>query len=249
MKPKVLTAEEVDIGSEENGYRIGDAAGRIFYYDKKNWWSRVGDPADMPDGEPGGPDSEAFYRFDHVKHDPKWGDKCHPNCDCGRYIELGNSVFMEYLKTAKGFTKLPKRNVDYGGGLERIAAAAIDTPDVFKTSLLKPIISKLEQLSEKKYDDHAESMRIIADHVRGATFLAVDGIVPSNKTQGYVLRRLIRRAVLRAFDLGIEQNFFEAIVPVVADIYHDDYPEVAANRQRVIDILIKRGKNLSPNAS
>ena len=142
FRAKGIDATEVEIGSEANGYKIGDQTGRIFYYDKKNWWSRVGDPADMPAGEPGGPDSEAFYRFDHIAHDPKWGEKCHPNCDCGRYIELGNSVFMEYLKTEAGFEKLPKRNVDYGGGLERIAAAAIDAPDVFQTSLLKPIICK-----------------------------------------------------------------------------------------------------------
>jgi alanyl-tRNA synthetase len=149
---------------------------------------------------------------------------------------------MEYLKTESGFTKLPKRNVDYGGGLERIAAAAIDSPDIFQTSLFKPIVVKLEELSGKAYDSHTESMRVIADHLRGATFLAVDGVVPSNKTQGYVMRRLVRRAVRFAFELGIEQNFLEYVIPVIADLYHNDYPEVAESRQRVIDVLIKEEK-------
>lgn len=239
---KGIDATEVEIGSEENGYKIGEQGGRIFFYDKKNWWSRSGAPAEMPVGEPGGPDSEMFYRFDFIQHDPKYGEYCHPNCDCGRYIELGNSVFMEYLRTEKGFEKLPKRNVDYGGGLERIAAAVIDSPDVFQISLLKPIIEKLEALSGKNYESHTESMRVIADHLRAATFLAVDGVVPSNKAQGYVMRRLLRRAIRFAFDLGIEQNFLEQIVPVVAGLYHDDYPEVAANRAHVVDVLVREEK-------
>ena len=239
---KGIDAKEVEIGSEENGYRVGEQGGRIFFYDKKNWWSRSGSPAEMPVGEPGGPDSEMFYRFDFIQHDPKYGAYCHPNCDCGRYIELGNSVFMEYLKTNQGFEKLPKRNVDYGGGLERIAAAVIDSPDVFQISLLQPIVEKLEAISGKSYASHTESMRVIADHVRAATFLAVDGVVPSNKTQGYVMRRLLRRAIRFAFDLGIEQNFLEQVVPIVADLYHADYPEVAANRDKVVEVLTREEK-------
>ena len=242
FEKKGLSTKEVEIGSEAHGYEVGEQEGRIFFYDKKNWWSRADAPADMPVGEPGGPDSEVFYRFDFIQHDPKWGRFCHPNCDCGRYIELGNSVFMEFLKTEKGFEKLPKRNVDYGGGLERIAAAVVDSPDVFQGSLLKPIIAKLEELSGKSYDSHTESMRVIADHLRGATFLAVDGVVPSNKTQGYVMRRLLRRAIRFAFDLGIEQNFLEQIVPVIAELYQDDYPEVAEGRERVVDVLVREEK-------
>jgi alanyl-tRNA synthetase len=239
---KGVIAKEVEIGSEENGYLVGEQDGRIFFYDEKNWWSRNGAPDKMPAGEPGGPDSEMFYRFDHVQHDSNWGKNCHPNCDCGRYIELGNNVFMEYLRTEKGFEKLPKQNVDYGGGLERIAAAVLDTPDVYKISLLWPIVEKLEELSGKKYDSHTNAMRVIADHLRGAAFLAVDGVVPSNKEQGYVMRRLMRRAIRFAFELGIEQNFLEQIVPVIADLYHDDYPEVAANREKVIGVLVKEEK-------
>jgi alanyl-tRNA synthetase len=241
---KGIVAEAQDIGSETDGASRGmDADARIFYYDaSKNWWCRAGKIGDMPEGEPGGPDSEVFYEFDFIDHDPAYGDKCHPNSDCGRYMEIGNSVFMEYIKTSGGFEKLPKQNVDFGGGLERIAAAALDNPDVFAISLLQPIIAKLEAISGKKYDSHTESMRVIADHLRAATFLAVDGVVPSNKEQGYVMRRLLRRAIRFAFELGVEQNFLEQVVPVIADLYHDDFPEVAEAREKVIEVLVKEEK-------
>jgi alanyl-tRNA synthetase len=259
FKQKGIEAKAVEIGSEADGYAKGMQGGRIFYYDaSKNWWCRAGKIGDMPAGEPGGPDSEVFYEFDFVEHDPKWGQNCHPNCDCGRYMEIGNSVFMEYLRTEKGFEKLPKQNVDFGAGLERIAAAAINSPDMFKISVIWPIVEKLEAISGVKYDftpgdlgyekmpdcwlDTMKSMRVIADHLRAATFLAVDGVSPSNKEQGYVMRRLLRRAIRFAFDLGIEQNFLEQIVPVIADIYHADFPEVAANRQQVIETLVKEEK-------
>ena len=238
-----IDANQVEIGSEEAGYQKGMQNGRIFYYDaSKNWWCRAGNIGDMPDGEPGGPDSEVFYEFSHIPHNKDYGQHCHPNCDCGRYMEIGNSVFMEYIKTAEGFTKLPKQNVDFGGGLERIAAAAIDSPDVFMISLMLPIINRLEEISGKKYDSHTESMRVIADHLRAATFLAVDGVTPSNKEQGYVMRRLVRRAIRFAFELGVEQNFMEQIVPVIADLYHDDFPEVVKNREKVIEVLVKEEK-------
>jgi alanyl-tRNA synthetase len=238
-----LDAKDVEIGSSADGAKKGMQDGRIFYYDaSKNWWCRAGNIDDMPAGEPGGPDSEVFYEFDFVEHDTEYGDNCHPNCDCGRYLEIGNSVFMEYVKKDKGFEKLPKQNVDFGGGLERIAAAQLNNPDIFHISIIKPIIAKLEQLSGKKYDSHTESMRVIADHLRAATFLAVDGVTPSNKEQGYVMRRLVRRAIRHAFELGIEQNFLEHVVPVIADIYHDDFPEVADNRDKVIETLVKEEK-------
>jgi len=245
---KGLDAQELEVGSEADGYNVGTPEGvRIFYYDaSKNWWCRGGKIADMPVGEPGGPDSEMFYRFDDSEHTDaekqQYGELCHPNCDCGRFMEIGNNVFMEYVRTETGFDKLPKQNVDQGAGLERIAAAAIDSPDAFKISLLWPIIEKLQTLSGKTYDSHTNSMRVIADHLRGATFLAVDGVTPSNKEQGYVMRRLVRRAIRFAFDLGIEQNFLEEIVPVIADLYASDYPEVAANRQAIIDTLVKEEK-------
>lgn len=239
---KGIDTKQVEIGSEENGYKVGEQGGRIFFYDEKNWWSRNGAPSEVKVGEPCGPDSEVFYLFDHIPHDPSYGEHCHPNCDCGRYMEIGNSVFMEYMRTEAGFEKLPKQNVDFGGGLERIAAASMNTSDVFKISVMWPIIEKLEALSGKKYDSHTESMRVIADHLRAATFLAVDGVSPSNKEQGYVMRRLIRRAIRHAFDLGIEQNFLEHIVPVVIGLYKEDFPEVAENSDKVAEIMLKEEK-------
>jgi alanyl-tRNA synthetase len=111
---KNIDAKEVEIGSEADGYEKGMQDGRIFYYDaSKNWWSREGVPGNMREGEPGGPDSEVFYDFG-LRHDEKFGKECHPNCDCGRFLEIGNSVFMTYKKTKDGFEKLPKPNLDFG---------------------------------------------------------------------------------------------------------------------------------------
>jgi len=243
-----IEALEADINTEEDGYKRGIKPGeRIFFYDGyNNWWWRGKGVAEMVDGEPGGPSSEMFYRFDDSEHTEAekkaYGEYCHPACDCGRFMEIGNNVFMEYVRRGENFEKLPKRNVDQGSGLERIAAASIDDPDVFKISLMWPIIEELEKVSGKKYNSHTQSMRVIADHLRAATFLAVDGVVPSNKEQGYVMRRLVRRAIRFAFDLGIEQNFMEHIVPVIAGLYHEDLPEVAENRDKVIEILVKEEK-------
>ncbi len=244
FEQKGLSTGMQDIGSEEDGCQKGMQDGaRIFFYDgSKNWWSRNGSPENTPVGDPCGPDTEMFYDFG-TPHNPEYGEHCHPNCDCGRFMEIGNNVFMAYKKVAEGkFEKLEKPNVDHGSGLERIAAAKLNDPDVYKISLMWPIIEKLEQMSGKKYDSHTESMRVIADHLRAATFLAVDGCVPSNKQQGYVMRRLVRRAVRFAFDLGVEQNFMQEIVPVIADLYHNDFPEVAENRDTVIAVLIKEEK-------
>lgn len=240
-----LSSAQADIGSEEAGYARGIHPGeRIFYYDgSKNWWSRNGGPETTPIGDPCGPDSEMFYEFDFIEHDPKFGEHCHPNCDCGRFMEIGNNVFMAYKKVADGvFEPLEKPNIDHGSGLERIAAAANNDPDVFKISLLWPIVEKLQDLSGKQYASHTESMRVIADHLRAATFMAVDGCVPSNKEQGYVMRRLLRRAIRYSFDLGIEQNFLEEVVPVIADLYEADFPEVKENRENIIAVLVKEEK-------
>ena len=150
---------------------------------------------------------------------------------------------MQYRRLEDGsFEPLAKQNVDFGGGLERIAAAAIDSPDIFKISILWPIIEKLQNLSGKKYESYTQSMRVIADHLRAATFLAVDGVRPSNKEQGYLMRRLLRRAIRFAFDLGIEQNFMQEVLPVIADLYIEDYPEVKLARDEVIFALIKEEK-------
>jgi alanyl-tRNA synthetase len=237
-----IDAEEVEIGSEANGYAKGMQGGRIFYYDaSKNWWSREGVPANMRDGEPGGPDSEVFYDFGTV-HDKKFGEHCHPNCDCGRFLEIGNSVFMTYRKVDGKFQELPKPNVDFGGGLERIAAAAINSPDVFQISLIKPIINGLEKLSGKDYERHQSSMRVIADHLRAGVFLVVDGVMPSNKQQGYVLRRLLRRAIRYAFELGIEQDLCEKVAPIIIDLYEKDFPEVANHKHSVLEAFMREEK-------
>lgn len=240
---KGIDAKIVELDSAENGDKLGMQGGRIFFYnDKENWWSRGGGIDSTPIGDPCGPDSEVFYDFGEQHHDVSFG-QAHPASDSGRFMEIGNQVFMQYRRLDDGsFEPLARKNVDFGGGLERIAAAAIDSPDVFKISLLQPIIKKLESLSGEEYATHTASMRVIADHLRAAVFLAVDGCVPSNKEQGYVMRRLLRRAIRYSFDLGIEQNFLEEVVPVIADLYETDFPEVKENREQIIAVLVKEEK-------
>ena len=240
---KGIEAKIVEMDSAENGDKLGMQGGRIFFYnDKENWWSRGGGIDSTPIGDPCGPDSEVFYDFGEQHHDASFG-QAHPASDSGRFMEIGNQVFMQYRRLDDGsFEPLKRKNVDFGGGLERIAAAAIDSPDVFKISLLQPIIKKLESLSGEEYATHTASMRVIADHLRAAVFLAVDGCMPSNKEQGYVMRRLLRRAIRYSFDLGIEQNFLEEVVPVIADLYEADFPEVKKNRESIIAVLVKEEK-------
>lgn len=235
-----VIANDVLIGSEENGGKVGMQDGRIFYYNsKKNWWSRSGVPENMPTGEPGGPDSEVFYDFG-TPHDKKFGENCHPNCDCGRFMEIGNSVFMEYLKMDDGsFSSLPQKNVDFGGGLERITAASMDSADIFSTDLFSLIIEFVEKLSGKKYERGIVKtdsyFRIVADHIKGAVFMMSGGILPSNTEQGYVLRRLIRRAVRYAGELGIKPNELQKIVDSVALTYKEAYPEIIENIEHIRD--------------
>ncbi len=240
---KGIDAKIVELDTAENGDKLGLQGGRIFFYnDKENWWSRGGGLDSTPIGDPCGPDSEVFYDFGEENHDVSFGE-AHPASDSGRFMEIGNQVFMQYRRTEDGsFEPLEKKNVDFGGGLERIAAAKINNPDVFQISLMKPIIEKLEEISGKKYDENKVSMRVIADHLRSATFLAVDGCVPSNKEQGYVMRKFIRRAMAKAFDLGVEDNFVEQIVPVIVDIYGSDYKEVASKSDEIIAVMVKEEK-------
>lgn len=201
-----ITAGVAEMGSEAEGAERGMQDGeRIFYYNaKKNWWSRAGVPANMPVGEPGGPDSEMFYDF-ATPHDKKYGAHCHPNCDCGRFIEIGNNVFMQYLKTDAGFKELEHKNIDFGGGLERLTAATVGNPDVFMVDVFKDRIDTLASLSGKSYSDPAyqPSFRIIADHLRAAEAMISEEILPSNTEQGYFTRRLIRRSVIHADKLGV----------------------------------------------
>jgi len=204
---------------------LGISKDKIYYYDeKKNWWSRSGVKSDMPVGEPGGPSSEVFYDFG-TKHSPKYGKECHPNCDCGRFLEIGNNVFMTYKKTESGFEPLKKKNIDFGGGLERLSAASNDDPDIFKSSLFSEIISTIEDFSDKRYSsDNQPPMRIIADHLKAATFLIADGVRPSNKAQGYFLRRVLRRAGVKMHQLkgGLTPvPGFQAICRSVLETYKD----------------------------
>jgi alanyl-tRNA synthetase len=239
-----VEAKVVELGSAENGDKLGMQGGRIFLYDgKENWWARNGNEEGTLIGDPCGPDSEMFFDFGEQHHDEaRWG-KPHPASDSPRFFEIGNNVFMGYKKVSEDkFELLDAPNIDHGSGLERIAAAALDSPDVYRISLLWPIIEKLQKLSGKDYESHTNAMRVIADHLHGAVFLGVDGIVPSNKAQGYVMRRLLRRAMLKAFDLGIEQNFMDEVVPVIVDLYVADFPEVAERKQIVIDVLTKEEK-------
>lgn len=242
FKKAGIEAKIAKIGSSTEGDTRGIKPGeRIFFYDdKENWWSRGGGIESTPLGDPCGPDSEVFYDFGEDKQDiPKYG-LAHPASDGARFMEIGNQVFMQYRRMPDGsFEELEKKNVDFGGGLERIAAAAIGSFDVFKISLMKPIIDKLEEISGKSYENNTDEMRVIADHIRGAYLLAAQGLTPSNKTQGYAMRRLVRRAILRALDLGISTNFLSEIVPIVAANYADLPDSILTHRETALEVLLK----------
>jgi alanyl-tRNA synthetase len=233
---------------------------RIFAYPaKKNWWSRSGTPEQMPIEEIGGPDSEIFYDFGeelglHEKS-PFKDQKCHPNCDCGRFLEIGNSVFMQYKKVSEtNFEPLPNKNVDFGGGLERMLAAVQNTPDIFQTDLFSPIIKTIEEFSGQKYSDEKNqpAMRVIADHLKAAVMLITDGVIPSNKAQGYMLRRLVRRAAVKMKKLTGKPvvEFSKKINSSVGKIYQDTYlsPQQILNSSGIIsdevdkfDMALSRG--------
>jgi alanyl-tRNA synthetase len=207
---------------------------RIFYYDEtKNWWSRFGSPQDMPVGEPGGPDSEVFWDFgkDLELHEKSaYKDQvCHVNCQCGRFLEIGNNVFMEYVKTLSGFDKIAQQNVDFGGGLERMKAALDNNPDVFEIDLFELPRKALEELLGREYGKEASEMRafrIILDHMRASVFLIADGVQPSNVERGYILRRLLRRASRYAHLLKLRHAWYDPIIQAIIKTYGQFYPEV-----------------------
>jgi alanyl-tRNA synthetase len=247
---------EKDTVSAEVWKSLGIPDNHIFYYGvKKNWWSRSGVPDSMPPGEPGGPDSEVFFEFTNVLHDPKFGESCHPNCDCGRFLEIGNSVFMQFQKQINGSLKeLPQKNVDFGGGFERILAAVQNTPDVFKTDLFLPIVKTIEDYSQVSYSDpkYQNSIRIIVDHIKSATMLITDGVAPSNKAQGYMLRRLIRRAALKMKKIQNQPivELTKKICLAIGNIYNDIYLDsektlnttvVLSDEVDQFDIALNRG--------
>jgi alanyl-tRNA synthetase len=237
---KAVSANIVDFPE-----RDGMQGGRIFYYDeKKNWWSRAGVPGNMPVGEPGGPDTEMFWDFGErlgLHAQSEWKDEpCHVNCDCGRFMEIGNNVFMEYIKTETGFEKLKQQNVDFGGGLERMLAAVGDDPDMFKIDLLWVLVDYIEQVTGRKYGESVEvtkQMRVVADHIRGSVFLVSDGVIPSNKDRGYVLRRLLRRAMVAVRMLGSTADWVPNAVAAVILTYKDSYPELATNAAQITKVI------------
>jgi len=226
------TGMAADTESVEIWKSLGVADDHLFTYGaKKNWWSRAGVPANMPAGEIGGPDSEVFYDFG-LPHDPKFGPECHPNCDCGRFVEIGNSVFMQFIKQADGsFAELPKKNVDFGGGLERLTAATRHNSDVFLADVFDAARSVLETRSGKSYGGQTSvtrSFRIILDHMRAASVMLATGIRPSNTEQGYVLRRLIRRSLREADKLGIKEAMLAEVAAGFGSAYAEAYPFIGA---------------------
>ncbi len=238
-----IEAKIVDLKTAEEAAVSGMRGGRIFYYDDaENWWSRGGGITETPMGDPAGGDCEFFFDFGEGYHDEQKYGQPHPAGDSGRFLEIGNSVFMEYQRQAEGFKPLACKNVDFGGGLERMTAAALGEPDVFKTDLLYPIIKELEALAAVNYDDEPADFRIVADHMRAVAWLAVDGVAPSNKEQGYVMRRLLRRAQLKASQLQITSPLSETLLPLICKIYASAYPEFTDKRDEMIRILQKEEK-------
>ena len=233
----------VEVGSATEAAAKGTGDARIVAYDESQcWWSRSGPPDTMPPGEPGGPDSEVFYVFPQIAHDSTFGEHCHPHCDCGRYVEIGNSVFMQYRKTAHGFELLPQRNVDFGGGLERMAMASADASDAFDIDLLAPLVHDVDAMRAqgRTHDVASRSRRaerIIADHTRGVVLLALDGVEPSNNTQGYVMRRFARRAIRQGLHLGIEEALLPRLSATVIAGYHDAYPELIERAEQIRTVL------------
>lgn len=247
---ELFTKAGIETSIGENPEIDGIQSGQhIFYYpEKKNWWSRAGVPGNMPIGEPGGPDTEMFYDFDpdgsRALHEmSQWKDSpCHINCDCGRFIEIGNNVFMQYIRTQNGFELLKQQNVDFGGGLERMSAAVQGNPDVFMIDVFDGARTTIEQLSHQTYGSEGANtyaMRVILDHLRAATFLIADGVHPSNKDQGYFTRRLIRRAVRFGRDLGIHTNFCKEVVSSYIATYMDYYEHLETNKDVILEEVEK----------
>lgn len=212
---------------------------RIFPYEKKkNWWERAHSV-----GELGGPTSEMFYDTGVVNIEQ---DKYHINDDSGRFIEIGNNVFMEYkLDRDLKWQPLEQKNIDFGGGFERIMMIVQDKKDIFETDIYRPILDKIEEISGKRYKvdgneyEDTKYFRILADHTRAAVFILADGIVPANKDQGYILRRFIRRSIRYGIKLGINENFAVNLGSAVIDRMSVFYPHLDENRSMILDELEK----------
>ncbi len=212
-----------------------DAGPRIYAYPKKkNWWGPAGQTG------PCGPDTEIFFDTG-TAHDASFGPVCHPNCDCGRFVEIWNNVFMQFEKQADGsFVPLAQKNVDTGMGLERMAAIMQGKQTVFETDAFFPLIEIIANRSGKPYrpEDSAAArpFRIIGEHIRAATFVIGDarGVAPSNVGQGYIVRRLLRRAMREGKRLGLEGSFLPELAAQIISQYGAAYPELETNRERVL---------------
>jgi alanyl-tRNA synthetase len=207
---------------------LGLPADRIFFLPKAdNWWGPAGATG------PCGPDSEMFYDTGRPDH-----PGCRPGCSCGKWFEVWNNVFMEYNKTASGrYEKLPQRSVDTGMGVERTLAALHNLDDIYHIDTIYPLVEKVQQLSGQSYVENPVPFRIIVDHLRAASFAIADGVQPSNVEAGYVVRRLIRRAVRFGRDLGIHVNFCASLSQAVADLFIDTYPELDRSRAVISETI------------
>lgn len=208
---------------------------RIYYLPKKNNWWIAGKTG------PCGPDTEMFI----VRDVAPCGENCDPSCDCGRFLEIWNNVFMQFYRNEDGtYSKLSQKNVDTGMGLERTLCTINGAESVYDTDLFAAARAKIEALTGKKYGENPEdtrAFRIVLDHIRTATFMLGDyrGIVPSNVDQGYILRRLIRRAVRFGKMLGIEHGKLSEIACCYVEKYKDVYPELKQNEAKIVDELNK----------
>jgi alanyl-tRNA synthetase len=203
---------------------------------KDNWWGPAGQTG------PCGPDTEIFYWVGNEPAPKKF------DTNDERWVEIWNDVFMQYNKTKEGeYYPLEQKNVDTGMGLERTLAVLNGFADNYQTELWQPIIKNIEKLSGKKYEDNLQSFRIIADHVKAATMIMGDnkGIAPSNTDQGYIVRRLIRRAIRYGKKLGIKGVFAFKLSEVVIDMYKDAYPEIKTNKDFIVNQLTKEEEKFS----
>lgn len=221
-----------DTETAEIWKNLGIPDERIFFYGRKdNWWGPAGQTG------PCGPDTEIFYDVSGKPH----GSGCKPGDNCGRFFEIWNNVFMQYNKTGKDkFETLKQKNVDTGMGLERTVAVLSGLDDNYRVKdLWGKILSNIESATGTKYDGNERAQRIIADHIRSATFIISDGVVPSNKERGYVLRRLIRRAVRFGRVLGVDEPFLSKIAEAVVKNYKDDYPDLLKNHKEIDEVLVE----------
>lgn len=218
-----------DSPKDEEAAKVWESLGfKVFFFGKKeNWWGPAGQTG------PCGPDTEIFYEMDQEP----CGPNCDPSCECGKYVEIWNNVFLQYNKTAEGtYEPLSQKNVDTGLGLDRMAAVMQGVSNVFETDVFVAIMEKIRELSRS---NDVISERIIADHLRAATFILADprAVRPSNTDQGYVLRRLIRRAIRHGMKIGIEAFFTIKIADTVIEIYSDFYPELERTKDFIRSAL------------